>query len=507
MAINNTGFPFKFWCHKVLPLTYDNSLSYYEVLCKLAKDLQTVIEHDLEQDENIESLQQDITNFESAIRDLRGCIALEYDENNMYSEGMFCLMNDDLYICTESTSGEFDRNAWSHTDFGSQLSGTNNDLNSMDTRVVYVERAIERIDGTIEVIQGDITTINSKIESVITKLAPAYNASLNYSVGQYCTHLRGLYKCTQNTTGEFDIQCWDSTDVGYNLSDLYSKYEGLNVLVNAVTNTLKNVRDISASEYNKTATYNEGDYCTHGWVMYKCNSNNVTGNFDDTYWDETTVGDELILAMNSGGGGGSDIPEWDSERTYDIFECVKYNGNVYMANSLVTMGTLPTNTTYWERVESIDYFASGLNAIANVAGLSDGSSFSIGEIYAILDTDLSGFSHVHIARGHQPYTPTQSPYLENTDLVEELNRTNTVLYDKGVSTYDATKVYNTGDLIVNFFGVKKCLEDNVTGSYDNTKWESTDIFTELANLKKLVNDVGFYNETQVDRVSDSIVSQ
>lgn len=26
---------FRFWCQKVLPLTYENSLSYYEVLCKL----------------------------------------------------------------------------------------------------------------------------------------------------------------------------------------------------------------------------------------------------------------------------------------------------------------------------------------------------------------------------------------------------------------------------------------------------------------------------------------
>ena len=26
---------FRFWCQKVLPLVYDNSLSYYEVLCKV----------------------------------------------------------------------------------------------------------------------------------------------------------------------------------------------------------------------------------------------------------------------------------------------------------------------------------------------------------------------------------------------------------------------------------------------------------------------------------------
>lgn len=29
--------PFRFWCHKVLPLVYDDSLSYYELLCKLVK--------------------------------------------------------------------------------------------------------------------------------------------------------------------------------------------------------------------------------------------------------------------------------------------------------------------------------------------------------------------------------------------------------------------------------------------------------------------------------------
>ena len=28
---------FRFWCQKVLPLVYDDSLSYYEVLCKIVK--------------------------------------------------------------------------------------------------------------------------------------------------------------------------------------------------------------------------------------------------------------------------------------------------------------------------------------------------------------------------------------------------------------------------------------------------------------------------------------
>lgn len=35
--------PFKFWCQKVLPLSYDDSLSYYELLCKVVYTLNTSI--------------------------------------------------------------------------------------------------------------------------------------------------------------------------------------------------------------------------------------------------------------------------------------------------------------------------------------------------------------------------------------------------------------------------------------------------------------------------------
>lgn len=37
--------PMKIWCQKILPLVYDNSLSYYEVLCKLTDTLNTLIEN------------------------------------------------------------------------------------------------------------------------------------------------------------------------------------------------------------------------------------------------------------------------------------------------------------------------------------------------------------------------------------------------------------------------------------------------------------------------------
>lgn len=37
---------FRFWCFKVLPLVYDDSLSYYEILCKAVDYINKLIEQD-----------------------------------------------------------------------------------------------------------------------------------------------------------------------------------------------------------------------------------------------------------------------------------------------------------------------------------------------------------------------------------------------------------------------------------------------------------------------------
>ena len=51
---------FRFWCYKVLPLVYDDSLSYYEVLCKVVKYINELIEQDTVFGEEIEELQREL---------------------------------------------------------------------------------------------------------------------------------------------------------------------------------------------------------------------------------------------------------------------------------------------------------------------------------------------------------------------------------------------------------------------------------------------------------------
>ena len=51
---------FRLWCYKVLPLVYDDSLSYYEVLCKVVKYINELIEQYTVFGEEIEELQREL---------------------------------------------------------------------------------------------------------------------------------------------------------------------------------------------------------------------------------------------------------------------------------------------------------------------------------------------------------------------------------------------------------------------------------------------------------------
>lgn len=58
---------FKFWCQKVLPLVYDDSLSYYEVLCKVVKYINELIASDQEIVGEIDKLKADMATVQAWI--------------------------------------------------------------------------------------------------------------------------------------------------------------------------------------------------------------------------------------------------------------------------------------------------------------------------------------------------------------------------------------------------------------------------------------------------------
>ena len=58
---------FKFWCYKVLPLVYDDSLSYYEVLCKVVNYINKLIEQDKIFGDELAKLKEDLSTVQEWI--------------------------------------------------------------------------------------------------------------------------------------------------------------------------------------------------------------------------------------------------------------------------------------------------------------------------------------------------------------------------------------------------------------------------------------------------------
>ena len=58
----------RFWCFKVLPLVYDDSLSYYEVLCKIKEKLNEMIDSLAELPETLKEIEAAIAQIEEWIR-------------------------------------------------------------------------------------------------------------------------------------------------------------------------------------------------------------------------------------------------------------------------------------------------------------------------------------------------------------------------------------------------------------------------------------------------------
>lgn len=88
---------FRFWCQKVLPLVYDDSLSYYEVLCKvvdylnhMVSDLNGVIADVDELKAELQTVQEWINKFDTSYLE---SIVREY-----LARGIYVAISDSGYI-------------------------------------------------------------------------------------------------------------------------------------------------------------------------------------------------------------------------------------------------------------------------------------------------------------------------------------------------------------------------------------------------------------------------
>lgn len=144
--------PFRFWCQKVLPLVYDDSLSYYELLCKVVDYLNKTME-------DVGVLEADVTGLHEAYKKLQGYVNDYFSTLDVQEE-----INNKLDIMTEN--GTLSNLISAYVKVSPQYA--NNTTDMTDKTVLYINGA----DGYLYKWNGsDWTSTGILYQSAVTPIA------------------------------------------------------------------------------------------------------------------------------------------------------------------------------------------------------------------------------------------------------------------------------------------------------------------------------------------------
>ena len=190
------GIPYlRFWCQKVLPAVYDQSLSYYEVLCKLAAFLNKMVEE-------LEKMQDNIDALHKAYKDLQDWVNAEIARFEAHMEQHFDDLTQELWnrfeeyknntnttlqqwfnnYATNTTNNlnkkfnDFVNNANTRIDqmFNTYTSSTNNEFNTWKTDFT------NQYNQWKDEVNGQISSINSNISSLTNRVSALENMVKKY---------------------------------------------------------------------------------------------------------------------------------------------------------------------------------------------------------------------------------------------------------------------------------------------------------------------------------------
>lgn len=344
---------FHFWAHKILPLVYDESLSYYEFLCKVMFKLNETIEALNKQNENIENFMTDELAareaFEQAIRlwldKIETWLASPFSKTKTYQLGDYVVYNEHFYKCINAvtTAGEFDPSDWQEVTLADDLADW--------------KRILETAQQAFELL---MTTRQDTFER---NLVEDYDTSEVYQTGMYVRYNGKFYRCVvNNTTGTFDPNDWTQVVL---TKDLYNYKVLLNQAWEAFQTAIENEVDtfeaMFVDEYNPASTYYNDMYIRYNNKLYRCNVGSTTGTFDPSDWVEVVLCTDLYEWKRTiGTAVGSWITtlqdlisnlvrEYDTTDIYSVGDYTYYNDNLYRCISAVTV---PGNfdPSKWTRV-------------------------------------------------------------------------------------------------------------------------------------------------------------
>ena len=136
--------PFRYWCHKVLPLVYDDSLSYYELLCKVVEKLNEVIELTDETKKIVDELKNYVDNyfgspeFQQLINDKLDQMAQDGTLAKIINEELFSGLNTRLDTVEAKTAAN-----------ATQITANINDIAALETKTSQLTGGLTQLHGAV----------------------------------------------------------------------------------------------------------------------------------------------------------------------------------------------------------------------------------------------------------------------------------------------------------------------------------------------------------------------
>lgn len=373
----------RFWCQKVLPLVYDDSLSYYELLNKIVVYLNNTIEDVSACEDNIVALRDAFVELQDYVNEvlddfapevervidemidsgefgeilsgvINGLIANEYDPTEAYVQFAYCLKDGKLYCATASTTGEWDETKWRETTIG-------NDLQLISRRLYSLNAGQVSYDNTATYDNG---TVGKKLKDL-----DYFNTNLNAGQVEYDSE-----------------ENYDNDTVGKKLQDLNNTLNTEITTRQNIDTSLENAIAYVESSTIASKSYKKGDYLflTTNNRLYRITADVPQGTSIDNKLAWVKLADEVSNAIVP-----QELTIETKQNPYtainpDIFKAIRY-GNLIALNFQLGVSSMPTDAANYTQIANMILPKQLFTGYSTLIPSQQGSNYSV--LRVLINTD------------------------------------------------------------------------------------------------------------------------
>lgn len=191
---------------------------------------------------------------------------------------------------------------------------------------------------------------------------------------------------------------------------------------------LTNIQNDFAAQYDAASIYNTGDYVMKKDMLFKAKVDGITGTWDVSKWDSVAITNEMKAGTVGKYNTLAAAPAYNAASTYTTGDLITYNDGLYKANKDITVAK-PFDIADWD---STDIAAE----LDNIEFIDDTTTTSTTKTWS-----------ANKLNGHL------------TNVLSDIAK-----------SYSETSVYNIDNYAIKDDVLYICNADNVTGTWDPTKW-------------------------------------